>query len=121
MIGWRDREIPLAPRAALAEGPAVARWARRLLRAPDLSAWSGVGDRSAMFVSGEDLPWADGLLWLGVDPAAPGLYLPTTREPDVHPALLARRIELPAALLPDRILALRHARPLARELVEALL
>ncbi len=121
MIGWRDRDVPLAPRGALAEGAAVARWARRLLRAPDVSAWSGVGDRSRILVTGADLPWADGLLWLGVDPDAPGLYLPTTRAPEIHPALLARRLELPAALLADRVIALRHARPLARDLLEALL
>ena len=41
---------------------------------------------------GEDLPWADGVVYLGPDPHAPGVLFPTTRAPSEHPALVARAL-----------------------------
>ena len=123
MIAWVPRAEPLTPRGAFAAGPMVVPWVKRLLKATDvaLACWSGVGDRQRVLVIGEGLPWVDGLVWLGVDPEAPGLYLPCVRVTEIHPALIASRILLPAALLPDCVVALAQARPLARERLAALL
>ena len=40
----------------------------------------------------EELPWVDGVVYLGRDPEAPSLLLPTTLEPDVPAPLFERAI-----------------------------
>ena len=71
----------------------------------------------------EDLPWIDGIVYLGKDPGAPSLLLPTTLEPDVPPALLerailarARGMEAPIAVLvdPPALAGTGVARPVLR-------
>lgn len=79
---------------------------------------------------GASLPWADGIVYLGVDPEAPALLLPARLRPSVHPQLLERAIlskmppeSAPVAVSPaaGRLLGLSRARPLSRpRLQEAL-
>lgn len=133
-LGWRERPEPLPPRAALGLGAVAARLGARLERASDeeLARLEGAAGAGALVVLGEAsaLPWVEGVIYLGRDPRAPGLLLPTALEPTVHPALLeraARRREAPdgasVALLPEpaRQIVVAAPRRLERRLLAALL
>ncbi|MDC0670815.1 bpX5 domain-containing protein [Nannocystis radixulma] len=110
-ITWSPRAIPLAPAAVVASGPVAARLADRLLTFADdvLLRLRGVAGRDLLVLTGEssDLPWLDGVDYLGRDPLAPGLYIPTTLEPAPAAPLLERalrrrapQLATPLALLP---------------------
>ncbi len=97
-VVWRPRLRPLEPAGVVARGAAAQALARRLLARDDaalarLRGVAGVagvaGDGLlALLGAGDELPWTDGVSYLGRDPDAPLLLLPTTREPAVHPRLL---------------------------------
>lgn len=127
VLGFRGRSSPLAPTAVVAFDEVSARLARRLLEADDerLSRLRGVGGDGALAILGDerDLPWEDGVIYLGAEEADPSLYLPTTLEPDVPPGWLASIVDpgaknLPLALVPRTdgldVISLREARPLSR-------
>ncbi len=79
------------PCAAWAEGEVCGRLARRLL-ADDgtLDKVQGLVAPDLLVVLGEaaDLPWVDGVAYLGRDDAAPSLLLPTHLAPTVPATLL---------------------------------
>ena len=124
-IGFRTRERPLAPCALHAEGDALQRLLQALLAAPAqrLRGLRGVrAARGVVLLGAEtDLPWADGVTYLGRDPRAPSLLLPTYLEPDVPVDLLERRITAtqatPIAVLPHLrlLLGLGRASALDRD------
>jgi hypothetical protein len=121
-VAWVPREPPLRPVGVAAWGPPAARLADRLRACTDerLQSWTGVQGEGILLVLGEDLPWADGVLWLGRDPAAPGLLLPTAVRPEPAVELLARalaRFGPTLAVIPElrRVVPLLGARPIARE------
>lgn len=127
-VTWRSRVAPLPPVGVVGRGPAARALAVRLLVQPEkmLSRLRAVGGASLLLVLGKAgrLPWADGVTYLGSDPRAPSLLLPTTREPAVPPALLERALVTrfahqapPLALLDDAPLVVPTggARPIARE------
>ena len=94
-LTWRRRDPPLSPSAVVARGDAVAglaaATAKRVVAGAELRVSASEG---WLLVLGEpaDLPWAEGVSYLGWDE---GLLLPTTRA--CHPpADLVR-----AALLPQ--------------------
>lgn len=129
---WRPREPPLPAEAAAAEGDAARAMATRLLaRAPDaLARLRGVAAGRVLVVLGpaEDLPWVEGTRYLGRDPLAPSLWLPTTHAPAVSVALLERafvtlpgRGPLAVLLAPPRLVPLDAARPVVRERLAAFL
>jgi MoxR-vWA-beta-propeller ternary system protein len=95
-LRWRVREPPLEAAAAAATGEAARALAERLLALPDerLAALSGVAGAEVLVVTGEDLPWVDGVQYLGRDPEAPGLLLPTTLSPAVPLPLVERAVML---------------------------
>lgn len=76
----------------------------------------------------EDLPWVDDAVWLGRDPEAPTLLVPTVLALDPHPALvasaLARHRPPPIALVRHReawlALSLAEARDLHPDLLRSL-
>jgi MoxR-vWA-beta-propeller ternary system domain bpX5 len=92
---WEQREPPLPPAAVLAKGDVVPRLAQRLLnrethqRADDLRAATSA-DALLIIGSAEELPWVDGVVYLGWED---GLLVPTTLRPTPPPYLLARAIE----------------------------
>jgi hypothetical protein len=92
----RPRAVPLAPVAVAARGPAAAALAARLAGRDDaaLGRLSAVSAPGLLLVIGaaEELPWVDGVVYLGKDPAAPSLLLPTALEPDVPAPLFERAI-----------------------------
>ena len=142
VVGWTERIVPLTPRAVVAKDALVAaRLLRRVLEYPDaaLSAWAGVvaapSGAVALFALRPDapaLPWVDGVIYLGHDPAAPNaaLFLPTTLQPTVPAALLHRALRTrfpdvrePLAVWPAddagglTLLSLHDARALDRETI----
>lgn len=107
---WEPRAVPLEPVAVAAVGPAARALARRLLLRPAevVERLSGVTGPDLLLLLGEELPWTDGAVYLGRDPAAPTLLLPTTLAPSVPIALLERRLARafrevppPVAVLPQ--------------------
>ena len=126
-LRWQVREPPLEPVAAAATGHAARALARRLMAmSPErLGALSGVAGRELLLVLGvgKDLPWVDGVQYLGRDPEAPGLLLPTALRPAVplplveRAAMLRRRTApMPVALVldPPLLVPLEEARPVDR-------
>ncbi|MHB8878936.1 MAG: bpX5 domain-containing protein [Myxococcaceae bacterium] len=122
-FGWAPRAEPLAPRAVAATGAAARALAERALElGPEaVGRLRGVAGDGVLLLLGEeaDLPWADGVSYLGVDPAAPSLLLPCARAPDVPARLVeqavARRASGPVAVLcePPALIRTGDARPVS--------
>ena len=130
-INWIARDTPLLPTAVAAYGPASLRLARRLLQLPDesLSQLEGVAGQQLILVQGSEqqLPWVDGVQYLGVDPAAPFLLLPTNYRPSLPEAFVQKALLKKAessgriAVLPSPLLLvpLQAARPVFRSVLAA--
>ena len=104
---------------------AATKLAHRLLRDPDsLSHYKGVGAPGLLVVLGEEkqLPWVEGVVYLGHDAESPALWFPTNLEPSVPAALLERSLAVvhkqagPCAVLldPPAIVPLSEARTIAQ-------
>lgn len=95
-VRFAPREPPLAPAAALWTDGGVDTALRRLeaMVAARRHRLEGVLTARALLVLGkrEDLPWAPEVTYLGVDPDAPSLLVPTALAPDVPVALLERAV-----------------------------
>jgi hypothetical protein len=115
--------------AAAARAAAAVALATRLLARDDdaLRRLAGAAAPGLLVILGDaaDLPWVDGIVYLGRDPGAPALLLPTALAPDVpapllERALLARGGGAPLAVLldPPALVPTGGARPLDRALLE---
>jgi hypothetical protein len=106
--------------------------ATRLLECDDeaLGALQGIAGEGFLAVLGEEdqLPWVDGVVYLGREASSPSLLLPTNREPLVPPPLLERAVlgrlrspQPPIAVLVDPALLVSAgpARPIDRERLQA--
>lgn len=125
-ISWRPRQNPLLPVAVAARGDAALRLARRLLLLDDesLARLEGVAGDELIVIRGaeEDLPWVEGVQYLGVDSEAPALLLPTNYEASWPQPLLARalaaRVEESGAIAvlpqPPLLVPMVSARPVSR-------
>lgn len=95
-VHWFPRAQPLEPVAVAAAGDAARKLAERLWAGTDerLDALSGVASPDWMVLLGDaaSLPWVDGVTYLGRDPGAPRLLLPTLLQPNVRPELLERAL-----------------------------
>ena len=124
---WQPRTAPLAPFAVAARRAASAAMARRLLDRNDdaLAQIRGVAGHETLLVLGpaEMLPWVDGAEYLGRDPLAPSLLLPTHSESSLNSALLERALLAafpatppPVAVLQSEnlVLSANGARPISR-------
>jgi hypothetical protein len=130
-VRWRARATPLEPVAVAARGPVAAALARRLLARDDdaLGRLRGVAGPGLLILLGphDQLPWIDGVCYLGRAADAPSLFLPTAIEPDVPEALLERALVarfarlVPLAVLtdPPMVAPVGQARPIARPLLSA--
>ncbi len=131
-VTWSDREPPLPACAVAARGDVARRLASHLLEL-DQSAMgrlSGVAGKNSIVLLGDEtnLPWVDGALYLGRDPLAPSLLLPTRIEPAVPAANLLERAllnrfskyKLPLAILPETltVISCYEASPVTRSRVE---
>ena len=128
-IEWTKRHHPLRPEAVAARGEAAEELVRRAIKLDDLhlSRLRGVASKDLVVLTGEhaDLPWVDGVAYLGRPRGAPGLFIPTTLAPTVPESLLARAvthagIAAPVAVLVDKgtLVSLAEALPLSREVLE---
>lgn len=90
---WRPRVIPLSAGAAIARGGAAPLLAARLssMRDEELARLRGAATPELIAIAGTDLPWIDGIEYLGRDEE---LFLPTALAPSVPVPLLARAIAL---------------------------
>lgn len=97
-ITFVTRAAPLVPECVAAVGPCSLLLAARVLEREEssLSALEGLATEDAILFFGEAnvLPWVDGVSYLGRDPRAPLLYLPTALEPDMPVELFERAISL---------------------------
>ena len=133
-VSWVARDAPLPARACLMRGPAASAAAVRLLSLSDsrLAALTACAADGLLVLLGDEaaLPWVDGAVYLGRDPAAPGLLLPTNRVPAVPLDLFARALAArlpgggPWAVVPrdgagTTAVCLAAAAPVARPRVEA--
>ena len=126
-VTWQLRDEPLGATAVAGFGRVALALGRRLLDLGEesLARLKGVAGSELLILTGdqESLPWVDGALYLGRDPAAPSLLIPTTVKPGIPIALLERVLlkrfehKSPLAVLPDLQLVapLDVARELARE------
>ena len=127
-LDWVPRKQTLQPTCIFARGDAAKNLARHLCRLdPErLGRLKGmVGDKDLVVTGPADhLPWVPGLVYLGVDPEIPGLYLPTawqTRFPNslLLGVLSQMGLETPAAVVhqPPCGFSLKPARPMDGQLL----
>lgn len=97
---WIRRDSPLVPCAALATGPAAHMLAQILIARDPFTTMRGLAGKDLLLIVAEQtqLPWVDGIHYLGRDPLAERLLLPTTHRPPVHPALLQTALRVPTAV-----------------------
>jgi hypothetical protein len=126
---FRPRSQPLEPIAVAGRAEVAERLAARLLADDDarLGRLSGVSGSGLLVLLGNagDLPWVDGVVYLGRDARAPTLLLPTAREPAL-PAELFERVILtqaaagaPVAVTEDFAAGVGAARPIVRARLRA--
>lgn len=109
MIGLVPRDVPLVIAGVHASGAAAIALARLLAKRSDAARrWSAVSSGDAIVVLGDELPWVDGVTWLGREPDAPELLVPTLSSVTPHAALVLAAIRkrspnllLPIALVPS--------------------
>ncbi len=131
-VAFVSREVALAPLCVGGLGDVARALARWVLRddGPRLSELRGVAANDVLLLMGaaETLPWVDGVFYLGKDPHAPRLLLPTQLRPDVPLAAFEQAIvrhvgelESPIAVLahPCKLIPLAEARPVNRERLAA--
>lgn len=110
---------------AVGQGAVGRSLAQRLL-AEDVGRWHGVAWADGLVVLGADVPWVRGLTWIGQEPQAAALYLPTRVASSVDPrwlieALRSQGRRAPLLVLPETglLLSLAGARPLHGEALRA--
>lgn len=132
-VVWRARTSPLEAVAVAATGKAARDLATRLLSRNDdeLKGVRGVSWNDGLAFEGapDNLPWADGALYLGRDGRAPKLLLPCALEPDVpldswtraFERGLEREIAAPILVMPgvQIVVSLAEARSVERAKLEA--
>jgi hypothetical protein len=129
-IPFVPRPDILDPIAVVGSGPVAVALAQRLLRLADeaLHELRGAAGDDVLVVLGatDALPWVDGVNYLGRDPNAPRLLLPTTIRPaiaaDAFERAIARHAAAlpgPWAVLPDarRVFSVMHAGPIDRNIL----
>jgi MoxR-vWA-beta-propeller ternary system protein len=103
-IDWTTRDVPLPPVAVAARGPVAAQLIERLRGLPEdrLARLEGGATESLVVVMGAsvDLPWVDGVTYLGREPDAGELLVPTTRVGTAPAALIEAALRRRAGLDP---------------------
>ena len=131
-IAWEESPVPHNPSGVIARNESARALARRTLELDDahLSRLRAAGGTAEclLLLLGEsaDLPWANGVTYLGTDIDAPSLLLPTMLRPSVPLPLVERLIlhratDLPPPIvyLPDSglLLTATPARPVSRRVL----
>jgi len=131
-VTWKSRRDPLPAVAVAGSGVTQCIIMERLRRRPasELADLKIVvaADHFVIFGESHRLPWASGGLYLGTDPRAPGLLLPTSLEPTLpihlfEDVLRARYTTHGAQLAvfpkPLSLVAITNAKPVSDESVLA--
>lgn len=118
-LDWHPRVEPLAPLAVAARGEVARKLARKLaLRAHELT---GVKAGEWLVVLGDDLPWVDGVVYLGKESPLDAVLTPTHLAPswptDWIARTLGKRSSPPWAVLPEVIVGLSRASRIEPELL----
>ena len=97
-LSWSPRSQPLEIEACWAEGASLSRLRSKLSQRSELRQFPTV---SGLVVVGDDLPWVEGLVYLGCQQS---LYLPTRWQPNLPLEWLIARLRehspAPWVLLP---------------------
>ena len=128
-LTWMPRLIPLRPEAAIATGAAAQKISQLMLRYPverlERLKAGGLGELLLVVGDEDDLPWAPGVSYLGRDPDAHQIYLPTNLQPNLPAILLEQSLRqagkrLPLAVLPEtmQLVTITNLLPLRREILE---
>ncbi len=131
-VTFTARGDPLEPLGVAGIGKVAIALARCALARDDgvHTSWRGVasGDAVLIFGESESLPWVDGAQYLGRDPAAPHLWMPTAHRPNVPADALERALlrhagalapPLAIVLDPHRIISVAKASPIVRARLQA--
>ncbi len=125
-LNWGLRSTPLAADGVAGVGEVGKALARRLLARGDWENFRGVAGETTLVLLGRDAPWAEGAVYLGRSPKAPGLWLPTRLKPLIDETLVSRKLQSdgllgPVALLPEQGFAvpLGDARPVDEGLLRS--
>ena len=110
-LGWHVRRRPLAADGVAGVGEVGKALARRLLVRPDAGSFRGVAGETTLVLLGRDPPWTDGAVYLGREPGAPGLWVPTRLQLDLDASQVSRKLRGmgligPVALLPEQGMAI---------------
>ncbi len=130
-IKWQNRFDSLAPVALIAFDEAAIRLKKKLLALSDeqLTQLQGVFGKDLLFAAGdsENLPWVDGLIYLGKDVLAPSILLPTNLRPNLPVDLFERRLlrqfpdQRPFAVVGEQIIPVGKMRPISRKVLSEVL
>jgi hypothetical protein len=124
-IKWVSRFDSLPPLALIAFDGAASRLKEKLLSFDDekLSVLQGVFAENLLFIAGEDLPWSNGVIYLGKDAQAASIFVPTNLCPnvpfDLFEKSLLRRFaaQKPFAVVGNRIVPVGKMRPISRKVL----
>lgn len=125
-ISWSPTDTPLQPCVAVATDSIAAQLLQKLITMDDaaLAAYKGVAGKNIVLISGDSLPWVNGIRYLGSDPQAPNLFVPTNLQCNIPLALLDKAIKrqvanTPVALLPElnAMVSFQQALSVCRDLV----
>ncbi len=124
-IRWQSRFDALSPLALIAFDAAAVNLKEKLLTFDDeqLSAWQGVFGENLLFISGENLPWSDGVIYLGKDTRAASILVPTNLRPNVPFDLFEKSLlhnfaaQKPFAVIGDKIIQIGKMRPISRKVL----
>lgn len=126
-IFWRNRFDALAPSAVIAFDSSAKKLKEKLIALDDekLGLLQGVFAENLLFVKGlaENLPWADGVIYLGKDALAPQIFLPTNRQPDVPLDLFEKKVlqifaaQKPFVVLENKIIPIGKMLPVSRNIL----
>ncbi len=128
-IKWQNRFDSLAPLALIAFDGVARRLKDKLLSFEDekLSAWQGVFAEDLLFVAGAELPWTNGVIYLGKDTRATSIFVPTNLRPnapfDLFEKNLLRRFaaQKPFAVVGSRIIPVGKMRPISRKVLSEII
>jgi hypothetical protein len=86
-IGWETAEPPLSPVAVAGHGTVGTQLAERAKASPH---WESIRFSDWCVVIGDELPWIDGVIYLGLLPGTTDVLIPVHHRPQLHPDLVAR-------------------------------
>lgn len=127
-VDWQNRLDALEATALVAFDETAIRLAKKLLSFEDerLGLLQGVSAENLLLLASkaENLPWVDGVIYLGRDMTAPAILLPTTMRPKISIDLFERALlsqfsdKLPFAAVRNQIIPTGQMRPVARKILE---